>query len=49
MPMLMKKSPSSRPRKGFDLCLDLVAVLRIGEQHAGEERAKRHRDAGKLH
>ncbi len=33
----------------LDLRFDLVAVFRIGEQHAGEERAERHRDADEIH
>ena len=33
----------------LDLRFDLVAVFGIGEQHAGEERAERHRDADQIH
>ena len=42
MPTAMKNRPSSRPLKGSICALELVPELRIGEQHAGEERAQSH-------
>ena len=33
----------------LDLRFDLVAVFGVGEQHAGDERAERHRDADQIH
>ena len=32
----------------LDVLLDLVAVLRLGDQHAGDERAERERQTGDL-
>ena len=44
-----EEQPEQQALERLDLRLDLVAVFRVGEQHAGEERAERHRDAGELH
>ena len=49
MPTAMKNRPSSRPLKGSMSRLELVAELRIRQQHAGEERAERHAQSGHLH
>ena len=49
MPMAVKNRPSSRPSNGRDVGLDLVAVVGIGQQHAGDEGAERGGQPGLLH
>ena len=44
-----EEEPHQQPLERLDVGFELVAELGIGEQHAGEERAERHRQADRLH
>ena len=48
MPTAMKNRPEQQPLEGLEVRLQLVPELAVGEQHAGEEGAERHRQAGEL-
>src|SRR5207302_1836144 len=43
-----EEETEQQPLERLDRGLDLVAVLRLGEQHAGEKGAERHRQPGRL-
>ena len=43
-----EEQPQQQAPKGLDIDLDLVAVFGAGEQQARQERAERHRQAGRL-
>ena len=45
MPTAMKNRPEQQALERLDLRFELVAEFRIGQQHAGEERAQAHRSA----
>ena len=49
MPTAMKNKPEQQALERLDVGLEFVAELGIGEQHAGEKRAERHRQADFLH
>ena len=43
-----EEQPEQHVAERLDVLLDLVAVLGLGDQHAGEEGAQRQRQAGEL-
>ena len=49
MPTPMKNSAEQQAAERLDVGLELVAVVRFREQHAGEKRAERHRHADDVH
>ena len=49
MPTAMKNRPMQQALERLDVGLERVAILGAREQHAGEERAERHRHAGQRH
>jgi hypothetical protein len=44
-----EEEPEQEALERLDVGLERVAILAAREQHAGQERAERHRDAGELH
>jgi hypothetical protein len=49
MPTAMKNRPEQQALEGLDVGLQLAPVLAVGQQHAGQEGAQRHRQAQPLH
>ena len=45
MPDRDEEQAQQQALERLDVGLELVAVLRVGQQHAGQERAQRHRQA----
>ena len=43
MPTAHEEEPEQQPFEGLDVGFELVAEFAVGEQHAGEECAERHR------
>jgi hypothetical protein len=44
-----EEQPEQQPLEGLDVDFQFMAVFRVGEHHAGEERTQRHRHADRLH